>query len=258
MPSPFPGMNPYLEQVGVWRDFHQSFVTELRAAIAQRVRPAYLAVLDHHVYVHGSEDDERGRLVQPDVHVVEDRERITTNNGGATTLAPPTIALLPHVATVDEVDYIEIRDREDRQLVTVVELLSPANKRAGADRDQYLSKRLEYTRSGTHLIEIDLLRGLQRMPLVDVEDCDYCVMVSRAEERPEVGVWPLGLRDPLPEIPIPLRAPDPDASVELQAVLHRVYDAAGYEDYIYRRRPSPLLRAADAAWAAEIVAGLGK
>jgi hypothetical protein len=73
--------------------------------------------------------------------------------------------------------------------------------------------------------------------------------VSRFERRPKAGFWPIGLRDRLPEIPIPLRHGDADARLDLQQVLHRIYDAAGYEYHIYTGPPEPPLSADDAAWA---------
>ncbi len=132
----------------------------------------------------------------------------------------------------------------------MVELLSPTNKYAGPDRDQYLVKARQLRRSRAHFVEIDLLRGGPRMPWLDMPECDYCVVVSRMERRPKAGFWPIRLRDHLPEIPIPLRQGDADARLDLQAVLHRIYDAAGYAYHIYSGPPEP---AADAAWAAGFV-----
>lgn len=84
-----------------------------------------------------------------------------------------------------------------------------------------------------------------RLPLSDVPPCDYLVMVSRPKQRPDVQIRPVQLRGTLPTIPIPLRAPDPEAVLDLQSVFHSVYDAAGYEDYIYRSAPEPALTPAD-------------
>jgi hypothetical protein len=154
-----------------------------------------------------------------------------------------------NVYTDERLAFVEIRDRFDRRLTTVIELLGPTNKYAGPDREQYLAKRGQLLASGTHFVEIDLLRGGPRLPLEDLPECDYYVLVSRAEERPQAGVWPLRLRERLPVIPIPLRAPHADAQLDLQALLHRLYDAAGYEDDIYTGEPQPRLTPEDAAWA---------
>jgi hypothetical protein len=152
--------------------------------------------------------------------------------------------------------FLEIRDRGNRQLVTVLELLSPSNKRPGPDRAQYLAKRQQLLASSVHLVELDLLRGGPRLPIEYLPSCDYCVMVSRYEDRPQVGLWPLGLRDTLPTIPVPLLAQE-RATLDLQSALHQVYDAAGYEDYLYAHTPTPPLQGADAEWAKELLAARG-
>src|SRR5262249_3967974 len=140
-----------------------------------------------------------------------------------------------------------------RELVTIIELLGPTNKRLGEDRATYLAKRRRWLSSPVHFVEIDLLRRGPKLPLDDLPDCDYYALVGRAEERPRLGVWPSRLRDPLPNIPIPLRAPDPDVHLDLQELLHRVYDAAAYGDYIYTGSPQPPLHPEDAAWARQLV-----
>jgi hypothetical protein len=159
---------------------------------------------------------------------------------------------LPAVDVLRE-NFIEIRDRESRELVTVIELLSPTNKRPGSDRDQFLNKRYQLLSSTAHYVEIDLLRGEPRLPIENLPDCDAYAMVSRVEERPHVGLWPVSLLEPLPTIPIPLRAPAADARIDLQAILHQAYDAGGYEDYLYSGAPDVPLSDDDAAWARELI-----
>src|SRR5271165_5590193 len=154
---------------------------------------------------------------------------------------------------VEEVRDLEVRDRLGRELVTVIELLSPSNKRAGEDREAYLAKRRELLRSPAHLVEIDLLRGWTPMPQEGRPACDYSVMVSRAEKRRAADFWPIRLRDRLPVIPIPLRLPDAAARVDLQEALHHAYDGPGYEYFIYRGEPEPSLPPNDAAWARQFV-----
>lgn len=252
MPSPFPGMNPYLEQEDVWVDFHQSFIPLLRDMLTVQVRPAYLARVEEYLVIHELPEDEQRYLGRSDVSVTRSPTGDKAQTTGATLEAPaygrwsPTVDMERH-------SYLEIRDRHDRHLVTVLELLSPSNKRLGPDREQYLAKRRQIYASNVHLVEIDLLRGGPRLPLDDMPACDYCVLVSRAEERPRVGIWPLRLREHLPVIPVPLRAPDADAQLDLQVALHRLYDAAGYEDYIYTGSPQPPLLPDDAAWARQFL-----
>ena len=136
--------------------------------------------------------------------------------------------------------YVEIRDRRSRRLVTVIELLSPSNKDPGPDRQQYEQKRSTILQSPTHLIEIDLLRGGPRMPLVEEMVCDYCVLISGASLRPAAQIRRIGLGEPLPTIPVPLLDGDRDVQLDLQAILHRLYDAGRYEDFIYPSEPHPV------------------
>lgn len=158
---------------------------------------------------------------------------------------------------VERVPFLEIRDHRGRTLVTVIELLSPSNKRAGEDREQYLAKRRELLRGPAHLVEIDLLRGWTPMPAENRPECDYSVLVSRAESRSPAAFWPIRLRDRLPAIPIPLRAPGEACRVDLQEALHRTYDGPGYEHFIYAGTPEPPLSAADAEWTAGFVPRAG-
>jgi hypothetical protein len=156
---------------------------------------------------------------------------------------------------VERLAFVEVRDRKSRELVTVVELLSPSNKRPGADREQYLAKRSALLNGRVNLVEIDLLRGGKPLPIAERPSCDYSAMVSRVEDRPGADFWPIVLRDRLPVIPIPLRPPHADARIDLQAILHRIYDAAGYAYYIYTSRPDPELAPADREWAESLIAG---
>lgn len=134
-----------------------------------------------------------------------------------------------------------------------IELLSPSNKATGADRDTYLEKRVEVLTSAANFVELDVPRGGPWMPIRPRPECDYYALVSRAWQRPGMGLWPLKLRDPLPAIPIPLRPGEPEPLIELKAVLDRTYDEPGYEDRIYRTPPDPPLAATDADWANALV-----
>jgi hypothetical protein len=229
MPSPFPGMNPYLEQPEVWHDFHQAFITAIRSALTPQIRPSYVAKIDDHIYIHELASDERYLLGRSDVSVV--RSGGGTATATAHSVAPAYGQIVPGVDQVRE-PYIEIRDRETRELIAVIEILSPTNKTPGSDREQYIGKRNVILSSNTHLVEIDLLRGGERMPVEGLAPCDYVVMVRRSYERPRIGLWPLSLRDPLPTIPVPLRIGDSDATIDLERLLHEQYDAAGYEEYM--------------------------
>jgi Protein of unknown function (DUF4058) len=172
--------------------------------LTPQIRPTFIARLDEHIYIHELPASQRMLVGRAPIAIDEQREA-----------------------------YVEIRDRQTRELVTVIELLSPSNKRPGPDREQYLAKRRRLFASWVNLVEIDLLRAGPQLPMEDLQPCDYYALVSRYGDRPSAGVWPIRLREPLPKVPIPLRDPHADASLDLQQMLHRLYDAAGYEDYIY-------------------------
>lgn len=247
MPSPFPGMNPFFEQTALGLDFHTEFLSALRRLLAPRVGPKYIVQLEEHIYIHDLTGAPRSRLGTAGLSLVESVGG-EAGRPAVGTIEAPALVLLPE-QEVERVPYLEVRDRQGRELVTVIELLSPSNKRAGDDREQYLAKRRERLRSPAHLVEIDLLRGWSPMPQEGRPPCDYSVMVSRAEKRRAADFWPIGLRDRLPVVPIPLHAPDQAAPVDLQEALHRAHDGPGYEHFIYRGEPEPSLSAEDAAWA---------
>lgn len=252
MPSPFPGMNPYLEQDDAWHDFHERVIPYISDVLVPQVRPGYIVKLDEHIYIHERSAVEREFLGRIDVGVTRGDVPLPSRSG-ASVLEAPVHGRIPVAIDVERLSFVEIRDRRSRELITVIEVLSPSNKRHGADREQYVAKRRQLLASSVHFVEIDLLRGGPRMPIEELPDCDYCIMVSRVEERPKVGIWPLRLRERLPVIPIPLRAPDADARLDLQEALNRLYDAAGYEDYIYTGAPQPPLHPDDAAWARQFL-----
>jgi hypothetical protein len=252
MPSPFPGMNPYLEQEGVWSDFHNRLIIAAAEAIGSQVRPAYIVKIDQNVFVEESGENGRQMVGRPDLFLEEVSRESPVRVGGVAVAEPTRAVIVPAIAPERD-PFIEIRDLDSRKLITAIELLSPPNKEHPATRAQYLAKRTTYFKSDVHFVEIDLLRGGARMPLAPRPSKDYCVVVSRAKDRPEVDVWSFALREQLPAIPIPLRAGDGDAHLKLQDVLNRVNDAAAYELYIYEGQPQPPLMKEDQQWANEVL-----
>jgi hypothetical protein len=255
MPSPFPGMNPYLEQSQIWLDFHNTFLINLRETLSPQLLPRYFVRVEEHVYLHEAPDGDWRLLGRPDVSDHPGPGPFAVAGGAAAAeLTAPAAVLVPP-PPVDEVHsvYLEVRTRDGGEVVTTIELLSPSNKIPGPDRETYRAKVRRILASPANLVEIDLLRGGPRMPWVNLPACDYYAVVSRAETRPRADVWPVGLRDPLPRIPVPVRAGEPSATIDLQALLHRVYDTAGYGYSIYRGAPEPRLAPADAAWAAQFL-----
>ena len=217
MPSPFPGMNPYLERPSVWRGIHTYLIGAMGRSLVPQLPAGYEVRPEEEMFIREA----------------------------------PAYAALPQAVISETSRWLEITDSDGGGLVTVIELLSPTNK--PRHREQYEQKRLRLLSAGVSLVEIDLLRAGRRMPLNGLPRCDYCLMVARPAERPRVGVWPLMLRDPLPILPIPLRPPDADVHLDLPALLNDVYDAGGYAPSDYRHPPDPPLAEADRAWAEAMV-----
>ena len=253
MPSPFPGMNPYLEQDDAWEDFHNSFIVAARNALAPQLGEYYYVKVEPRLFIHELSEDERRFFGKADVGVSRENGYSPRPASSGTVLAAPVRLQLPTVVE-ERSSALEVRDKRDRRVVTVIELLSPSNKTPGKDYEPYNAKRHAMLHSETHFVEIDLRRGGKRPYPPQLPPCDYYALVSRFGEYPRMAeVWPLALRDVLPLIPIPLREPDPDVTLDLQEVLHRTYDAAGYGKYIYRDTPEPPLSAEDIAWARQFV-----
>jgi hypothetical protein len=139
-------MNPYLEQEVVWHDFHERFLPAAATSLVHQIRPRYIVLIDENIYLHDIPTAERRPLEAP-AHV-----------------------LLPE-EDVESLSYLKILDRVSRELITVVELLSPTNNRPGDHRAQYLSKRSIVRQGPAHLVEIDLLRGGKPLPAEERPEC---------------------------------------------------------------------------------------
>lgn len=249
MPSPFPGMDPYLEDPGLWQDFHQRLITYIADALQPEIRPRYHARIGERLYVV-----QAGRGIYPDVFLVQ-RARVPVG-GGTAVLAPdaPVILSLPS-EEVRQV-FVEIIDlAQGGKVVTVIEVLSPANKTPGKDQEQYRRKQQDVLASPANLVEIDLLHeGLHTVAvpadyLMALQPWRYIVSISRAARREQAEVYPISLRQRLPRIGVPLAAPDPDAVLDLQAVFERCYENGAYADLIdYTRPPQASLASDDASW----------
>ncbi|HEY1380202.1 MAG TPA: DUF4058 family protein, partial [Gemmataceae bacterium] len=251
MPSPFPGMNPYLERPGRWADFHNRFLVYAAEALLPQLLPDYYVSVEEHLFVQHYPDEDDRLVGRADVAVsTPDANGSPPVAAGGTAVVAPVVGLTP-VPVLERQSYLEIRDQEGNMVLTVIELLSPTNKRPGRPRDQYLAKREQVLDSPANLVEIDLLRGGHRPPVEGLPLCDYYALVSRPVQRPEAGLWPIRMRDRLPELPIPVTPARVDATLDLQALLHKTYDAGGFAVRIYGQPPAPRLAPEDAAWAAQ-------
>ena len=173
-------------------------------------------------------------------------------------IAPASEAVWVVVPTLDEVaeSYLEIRAVDSGQVVTALELLSPANKLHARGREQYLEKRTLVLATWTNLVEIDLLRAGEPMPVRGkAPPGDYRVLISRRWQRPRAQLYCFGLRQRIPEFTVPVMQDEPEPALDLGAVVHAAYDRARYDlELDYSQPPDPPLAEADAAWARERVA----
>jgi hypothetical protein len=251
MPSPFPGMDPFLESEE-WEDFRTRFNTAISDVLGPRVDPRYIVRVERRIYVeHADVDDDRPRRADMAVLSAEAGE---PSRGAPATAAMVTLAPVECVLEMPEEiqeTYLVVRLRETREVVTVLETLSPRNKRQGSDgRREYLEKRREVLQSQAHLVELDFLRGGKRLPMKSrLPPANYYAIVSRGPRRPRVDVYAWTIRDPLPTIPIPLKTGDPDVPLDLQAAFGTVYDRARYHLSLdYTRSLQPRLEESDRAW----------
>lgn len=262
MPSPFPGMDPYLESQHLWPDVHHEFISQIRALMNPRLRPNYVARVELRVYVSTEDDPGREALRVPDVRI-EARARAGAGNGkssrgGTLTIDQPII--IPLLEPEIEEAYLTIKDPKTGELVTIIEVLSPSNKVRGSEgRKSFLQKKNEVLATEVNWVEIDLLRAGDRSIVRDaLRDAHYRVLVYRAGERRSTVCWPIRLRQRLPVVGIPLRGKDPDCPLDLGAVLNAAYDNAMYDASVdYSKPPEPPLAAADARWANKLLRAKG-
>ena len=258
MKSPFPGMDPYIEARGLWEDFHTSLVYEIKLALARDVPDRYVVRAGERSYLVLVESEgKKDHPFIPDVSVkTPHRPKKGTKKGSTAVaeLAPEEgpVALRAFIEEEHREAFVEIYETDPGQrLVTTLEVLSPSNKRPGTPGwDLYQRKRQSLLLGGVSLVEIDLLRGGQRMPMLDPwPSSPYTLLLARAKKWGSCLAWPAHYRRPLPAIPVPLAKPDPDLSLSLQPLVEVIYQRYHYERSIDYAKPlTPPLDAADADW----------
>ncbi len=275
VPSPFPGMDPYLENPQLWQDFHHRFATTMSELLNLFLPGEYFAQMEQRLevgIVDDNEEDEAVRCYIPDVSI---------NAAPWSDRSPSTALIAQPRATVSpsedwDVDvkmhkhlFIEIREASgEHRLVTLIEIVSPSNKR-GKDRTAFVDKQNEIIASDASLVVIDLLRtGRRILPSDEIEQrlqmrkirADYLVLIGRAWDRSasrqHYQLFPFTLRDTLPVIPIPLREDGAEPTLDLQFLLQRVYDGGPYRRGAvnYAKPPDPPLTEVESAWAAQFMA----
>jgi Protein of unknown function (DUF4058) len=251
MPSPFPGMNPYLENPALWQKVHKRLMVAIADNLSPQLRPKYIVDIEERVYQ--TTDDDSLLVGIPDVVVQVQQTAIKPETANIAVVAPPgkpTTVNIPIPETVRE-SYLEVRDVVTREVVTVIEVISPKNKRPGEGLRAYEKKRLRVLGSLTNLVEIDLLRLGKPMLIYDSEiSGNYRILVSRSERRPKADLYAFNLQNAIPLFSLPLREDDVEPLVDLQTLLNELYDRASYDLVIdYSKEAVPALSENDAVWA---------
>lgn len=250
--NPFPGMNPYLE--ARWGDVHARLVAYAADSLQETLPPDLRARMQERVFIEA--DGIAQRAFSPDVHVYEGTRGspAVAEVAGSTAIAEPLVIHLPETELTE--GYVEIIDaRSGGRVITIIEFVSRSNKAFGPGRQLYEQKQSDARQSGANLVEVDLLRGGQPVTLAFPELvppgkwATYHAAVWRAVRPLMLEYYPIGLRHRLPRIRIPLRAADPDVSLDLQELVNLSYRRGRYDDIDYTRPPEPPLQGDDAQWA---------
>jgi hypothetical protein len=236
MKSPFPGMDPFIEARGLWADFHDNLIVELQRSLNQRLPERYEALLGERTYIDLVDPVEGLRsqqVIKPDVRIDSDIGNFpaaaATHDQSATAAS---VIMHPELAVEERETSIEIHDAlAGGHVVTCIEVLSPSNKRPGSPGwAEYERKRQLMFRGESSFVEIDLLRGGRRRPMREPWPASpYYLLVMWKEQAPQCRVWPGFAIQPLPPIPIPLAAPDPDLTFEIQPCIEQVLARSRYE-----------------------------
>lgn len=240
-------MDPFLEQPRLWPAFHNRLIVAIADTLAPSLRPNYYVEIETRTYA----DDGDGEVLIgiPDAAVMAKPDSAANEVVAATlTIPKPKRVSVPMPERVKE-RYLEVRDLATDEVITVVEVLSPKNKRMGEGRTAYLKKRQAILGSSTHLVEIDLLRAGRGMPLGgNAMLKTYGTLVSRSNQRPSAEVYDFDLQEPISSFNLPLRGEHGGVGVDLQAIVSGVYGRAGYDlrlDYT-QIPPPPKLTPGDA------------
>jgi hypothetical protein len=253
MPSPFPGVDPYLERQGFWPDFHARFVTYWAEALADLLPDHYEARLDERINLVEVRPEKKVKRIEPDLALTRHQQAQAAPAAAPVAVATLEAVTIPLVIEEERREtYIEILHRPERSLVAVLELLSPSNKEEPG-HSAYLAKRNTLLNHNVHLVKVDWLLAGNRLPLAEpLPPGHYYALVARADRRPDCQVYAWTVRQPIPAIPIPLLAPDPDLWIDLGALFATTYQRGRYQRSVdYSLAPPTALEPADRDWVAE-------
>ena len=221
MPSPFPGMDPYLEDDQLWPAFHHQLVMCLYQLMTQSLGDRYRARVGQRHYV--TEQALFTSVVREEHHE----------------------------------DYIEIRHRNDGRLVTLVDMVSPCNKTTHAGRTAYHGKRQEGRAANANLVELDLV--LQGQPMIDytrdgLPDWDYTVTVTRPVLPEQHEIYSTTLQKKLPSFKLPMATGETEKVYDLQQTFARCYDQGGFGSKVdYAKEPLAVVQDDDRRWLRDIL-----
>lgn len=248
----FPGMNPYLERPDIWPEIHYGLISGLMRSLNPLLNPKYRAAVDKRTYLDSVlvgipdttviQSANSSGLEQPSPSASSELQSSTV------VLSKPEIVSVPMLEEVTE-RFLEIRETTTGRVITVIEVLSPKNKRVGEGRSQYLRKRQTILSSQTHFVEIDLLRTGQPMPIQGGQESSYQILVSRVGDRPSAERYPFNVQDPIPVFTLPLMSPDSEPVIQLAKLIEQAYQEAALDLVIdYNQRPEPALSEHDVSW----------
>lgn len=241
MQPKFPGMNPYLENPELWSEVHFGLIVVLARSLNAVITPKYRAAVEKRVYADSLLVGIPDSVFQRSTEAAELQQTTAT-------LSEPLVVTVPLTEETQE-RFLEIREVGTGTVVTVVEVLSPKNKRVGEGKIKYDAKRQTVLNSTAHLVEIDLLRTGEPKPMAGGVTSDYRILVSRANRRPAAELYLFNLRSPLPRFLLPLRPGDQEPVVDLKAMLEQVYQEAALDLAIdYTQPPVSPVSDDDFAW----------
>ena len=258
MRSPFPGMDPYLEDPIFWSEFHSRLIMTISTSLLPQLLPHYYIGIETRTYVDGTDE---GLLIGiPDAVILASKSftKPTPSRAAtatATRVKPQQVQIpLPRPIEIRE-RYLEVREAETNAVITVIEVLSPSNKRKGKGRSDYEAKRSKILHTDSHLIEIDLLRSEEPITMSGGNPLDYHVLVSRSTERPTADLYAFILQEPIPTFPLPLREIDESIEVDLQAIVNKAYIEGAYSIRLNYQNPipPPALPETDRLWVQELL-----
>ncbi len=238
--NPFPGMNPYLELPRLWPGVHNGLIAAMQTSLGPQLPPQYRMEINerYELDVTLSADADESRDIIPDLSVTVGR----AGRGNIAVQDPvePAGSIPVSTPAPVRVTYLQIRRAPEDQVVTVVEILSPSNKLPGRGRADYIRKREDILASPVNLVEIDLLRVGEPMPLTtSVAHCHYRILVSREQWRPSARLFPFMVRDSIPRFPLPLLEGDEQIETDIGPLLAAMHHTARYNLVVNYKNPPP-------------------